>query len=172
MGTRFWTDLHGERTSDNDHRLKQGTSDLRQNISIYRTFKHWKRLPRNYPERMCSLLPWSFRRLNKTLGNLVWFHRWSCFEKTAELELDVSSNLIILLYDSSLDCCKRTVTKTKQKTKPATTPNPSALQLCNLTHESSMGKSPQQNMWHLKYVNKNYGFQSFHRKALIFSIVF
>lgn len=85
-GSQFFTDLLGGRTNDNDHKLKQGTSDLRQNIFIYRTFKHWKRLPRGYPERMCSLPPWRFRRLNKTLGNLVWFHSWPCFEKTVELE--------------------------------------------------------------------------------------
>lgn len=64
-------ELHGGRTNDNGHKLKQGGSDLRQRIFNQRAFKQWKRLHRGYSERLCSLPPWRFRRLDKTLGNLV-----------------------------------------------------------------------------------------------------
>lgn len=136
----FWLTCMVRGKNDNDHKLKQRTSDLRQNIFIYRTFKHWKRLPRGYPERMCSLLPWSFIRLNKILDDLVWFHRWPCFEEKAALgPLEVPSNLIIPVCDSCLHLCKGAVTKAKQN-KPTATQNPSASQLCNLICESIMRK--------------------------------
>lgn len=121
----FWLNLHGGRKNYNDHKLKQDTSDLRQNIFIYRRFKHWKRLPRGYPECTCSLFPWSFMRLNKTLGNLVWFHDPALKRKLHWRPLEVSSHLLILLCDSSLDCCKGDIGKTKQN-KPTTTQNTSA----------------------------------------------
>lgn len=109
------TELHHGRTNGNGHKLKQWVSDLRQHIFTQRTFKPWKKLPRGYPERLCSLLPRGLEDWIKPWAT------WSDFIAEPALNgqlywrpLELSSNLIILLCDSSL-CFWKGIVKNKIK---------------------------------------------------------
>lgn len=93
------TVVHGWRTRDNRHKLKQERFSLgrRRSFFPHGTVKQWIRLPKEFGES--PALEVFKTGLDKTLENLVWSHSWPCFEWEVGLEAYWGPFQLELSYD-------------------------------------------------------------------------